>query len=307
MFDEYLGVFISLGLPYAGKRDKGKMPVSYHGAWPESDVMKYPEQWTPDTAEPTPAETGKGRTDLKSMTNWKIRGPPEKPGNVMANWDESDQVFWDPTRARLTDEGCIYAILTIHEVKSSPTTSICAATPAGCARQRDPQLPFCRTISASISHSRTPKSLQVASSTADGCYNTRTQPEKAGCAQDLLSPRQTRNLPPGPDGLDTILHSYEPRPLLPGAELDSMWNYANAVKGVPHVIDLTSTTAGHELFYEDEDQHTPPSGLHGEYGLTGQTATDDPDLKTEDASIPLESATEGYGHEPARCNTLSPP
>lgn len=130
------------------------------------------------------------------MTNWKIRGPPEKPGNVMANWDESDQVFWDPTRARLTDEGCIYAILTIHEVKSSPTTSICAATPAGCARQRDPQLPFCRKISASISHSRTPKSLQVASSTADGCYNTRTQPEKAGCAQDLLSPRQTRNLPP---------------------------------------------------------------------------------------------------------------
>jgi len=77
--------------------------------------MKYPEQWTPDTAEPAPAETGKGRTDLKSMTNWKIRGPPEKPGNVMANWDESDQVFWDPTWARLTDAGCIYAILTIDK------------------------------------------------------------------------------------------------------------------------------------------------------------------------------------------------
>ncbi|KAJ5333063.1 uncharacterized protein N7506_006846 [Penicillium brevicompactum] len=67
----------------------------------------------PATNEPSEAVTGNGHVDLNSMRNWQLRDAPSDPGIITDNKCSEGTVFWDPSRAWLTDAGLVFTLLTL--------------------------------------------------------------------------------------------------------------------------------------------------------------------------------------------------
>ncbi|KAJ5881506.1 uncharacterized protein N7529_000178 [Penicillium soppii] len=59
------------------------------------------------------------RTDLSSMSDWKLCGAIKDPSNITENWNIFTQSSWDPVHCRLADEGVILALLTCTPIKHS--------------------------------------------------------------------------------------------------------------------------------------------------------------------------------------------
>lgn len=54
---------------------------------------------------------------MSSMNHWPVRGAPDRPGEITLARLHDGKVLWEPTRARLTDEAAIFALLMLPPLK----------------------------------------------------------------------------------------------------------------------------------------------------------------------------------------------
>ncbi|KAJ5362883.1 hypothetical protein N7541_003727 [Penicillium brevicompactum] len=85
----------------------------------EAEGIHKPPAWDPMSKLPPEAIIRDGRVAIRSVRSWPIRDAPKDPGIITADRWRNNTVFWDPQRARLTDAGCVFAILTLSAEERS--------------------------------------------------------------------------------------------------------------------------------------------------------------------------------------------